>query len=286
MQLTSRRRRRRRARRARPRLWCTTANGPSSTWALSWAANGSSTVGGCLLLVRQLPSILRPHALVPSLHTPPARLPYAPSLHYPPAHLPWAPSLHYPPARLPWAHPEVGWIDPAPRSACWGVARRARVRVHGRHAQHGDGQWKGAWGAAQGASRKGDAPPEAVTELDVLSHRRVHIAQGVHGPPSSPPLVPRPLLTPRVRSSFRAAHRDTRAPRPNGVCQSRTHTPAFHTMPRHGLTPQSVHAAPVKDRACSPLAPHHTPRGDTWHALLTILPVVTRGMPSSPHSPW
>ena len=32
--------------------------------------------------------------------------------------------------------------------------------------------------------------------------------------------------------------------------------------------------------------PLPTSRGDTWHALLTTPPVVTRGMPSSPHLPW
>ena len=30
----------------------------------------------------------------------------------------------------------------------------------------------------------------------------------------------------------------------------------------------------------------HTSLGDTWHALLTIPPLVTRGMPSSPYRPW
>ena len=32
--------------------------------------------------------------------------------------------------------------------------------------------------------------------------------------------------------------------------------------------------------------PHPTSLGDTWHALLTILPLVSRGMPSSPYFPW
>ena len=32
--------------------------------------------------------------------------------------------------------------------------------------------------------------------------------------------------------------------------------------------------------------PHHTSLDDTWHALLTILPLMTRGMPSSPYFPW
>ena len=31
------------------------------------------------------------------------------------------------------------------------------------------------------------------------------------------------------------------------------------TYALHGLNPQSLHAAPLKGRACSPLAPHHTP---------------------------
>ena len=32
--------------------------------------------------------------------------------------------------------------------------------------------------------------------------------------------------------------------------------------------------------------PHPTPLGVPWHALLTLLPVVPRGMPSSAYSPW
>ena len=32
--------------------------------------------------------------------------------------------------------------------------------------------------------------------------------------------------------------------------------------------------------------PLHTSLGVTWHALLTTLPLVTRGASSSPHRPW